>query len=79
MKVYPKDKKMTKLLTNPIAIQKKYGAICGSKVMQRLNELRSAVNLTKKLERTSKEIGAKFPYTTTDGKYEEFAISLAQR
>ena len=36
---------MTKLLTNPIAIQKKYGAICGSKVMQRLNELRSAVNL----------------------------------
>jgi len=30
---------------------------------------------TKKLERTSKEIGAKFPYTTTDGKYEEFAVN----
>lgn len=45
MEVYAKDKKMTKLLTNPVALQKKYGAICGPKVMQRLNELRSAANL----------------------------------
>ena len=45
MEVYAKDKKMTKLLTNAVAIQKKYGAICGLKIQQRLNELRNAANL----------------------------------
>ena len=31
--------------------------------------------MTNKLKNTSREIGAKFPYTTTNGKYEEFAVN----